>query len=169
MAASIGAIVPDAMMFVFYAVEKLVLQSSEKQIWSERYFASAWQNIFDSFNSIPIVMIALGIAWWTNHRWSFVFLASMLIHFALDLPLHHDDGHRHFFPFWDWRFASPISYWDPKHFGIPAAIGEVVLSGIAWLAVFPTEKRFWARAMLIAMLGLELLMLAGLLVFVFYA
>ena len=43
--------------------------------------------------------------------------ASMLLHVAGDLPFHHDDGHRHFFPFSDWRFESPISYWDRDHYG----------------------------------------------------
>jgi hypothetical protein len=36
---------------------------------------------------------------------------------SLVLPLHHDDGHRHLFPLLDWRFESPISYWDPAHYG----------------------------------------------------
>lgn len=42
---------------------------------------------------------------------------SMLIHCLCDLPLHHDDGHRHFFPLSDFRFESPVSYWDPAHYG----------------------------------------------------
>ena len=41
----------------------------------------------------------------------------MMLHAFGDLPVHHDDGHCHFFPFSEWRFASPVSYWDPHHYG----------------------------------------------------
>ncbi|MGI8738245.1 MAG: hypothetical protein ACR2KU_00935 [Gammaproteobacteria bacterium] len=59
----------------------------------------------------------------------------MGLHVLFDLPLHHDDAHRHFFPFSDWRFYSPVSYWDPAHYGdivsaceiLAVAVGSVVL------------------------------------------
>ncbi|WP_419857635.1 hypothetical protein [Candidatus Palauibacter irciniicola] len=56
-----------------------------------------------------------------------LFVASMILHALGDLPLHREDAHRHFFPFSDWRFTSPVSYWDPDHYGGYAAIGEVLL------------------------------------------
>ena len=49
----------------------------------------------------------------------------MLLHSLGDFPLHHDDAHRHFFPFSDWRFISPISYWDPAHYGNWASLLEI--------------------------------------------
>lgn len=165
-AAVLGAVVPDGMMFVFYAVEKFIFQSTEREIWSQRYFTAGWQDIFDVFNSVPIVILGLAIAWRLGNRWTFVFLASMLIHFVLDLPLHHDDGHRHFFPLSDWRFESPVSYWDPKHFGIPMSVFEVVLSSIAAYFILRREQRSWPRAFLVLMMALEVMMLAGLWYFV---
>ena len=42
----------------------------------------------------------------------------MFLHLLCDLAVHNDDAHRHFLPFTNWRFISPISYWDPKHYGI---------------------------------------------------
>ena len=125
--AMIGAILPDAPMFAFYVVEKFLLGSSEREIWSTRYFLDQWQDFFDVFNSIPIVLIGILVAWKVGHRGWMILLASMLIHIAADLPLHHDDGHRHFWPLSDWRFASPVSYWDPNHYGRPAAALEIVL------------------------------------------
>jgi hypothetical protein len=125
--AVIGALLPDAPMFVFYAVEKLVLRSSEEEIWNTRYFLAGWQDFFDLFNSVPIVAIGLFVAWKTNHRTWFVMCLSMLLHIACDLPLHHDDGHRHVWPLSEWRFESPVSYWDANHFGRPAAIAEMTL------------------------------------------
>jgi hypothetical protein len=127
MPAMVGAILPDAPMFVFYAVEKFLLGSSEREIWTTRYFLESWQNFFDLFNSVPIVLIGMLVAWKVGHRGWMILLASMLLHIAADLPLHHDDGHRHFWPLSDWRFESPVSYWDPNHFGRPAAVLEVAL------------------------------------------
>lgn len=157
--AVIGAVLPDAPMFVFYAVEKLVIGSSEREIWTTRYFLPAWQDFFDLFNSIPIVLAGLWICWQRSRRpnagaesgsprsahqeswarraakklglggakaWTILF-ASMLLHMLADLPLHHDDGHRHFWPISNWRFESPVSYWDPNHYGLYAGAAELVL------------------------------------------
>ena len=126
-AAVLGAIVPDAPMYVFYAVEKLVVGSSEREIWTTRYFMPGWQDFFDLFNSAPIVALGALVTWWTRQRGWYVFFLSMLLHIACDLPLHHDDGHRHFWPLTDWRFESPVSYWDVNHFGRAAATAELVL------------------------------------------
>jgi len=43
--------------------------------------------------------------------------ASAILHGLEDLPLHNDDAHRHFFPFSNWRFQSPFSYWDSDYYG----------------------------------------------------
>jgi hypothetical protein len=58
----------------------------------------------------------------------------MLLHSLGDLPLHHDDAHRHFFPFLDWRFSSPVSYWDPEHHGQWVSLIE--FSGVLAASVF---------------------------------
>ena len=50
------------------------------------------------------------------------------MHCALDFLTHHDDGHHHFYPLSDFAFESPISYWDPGHYGrIVAPIEQVVI------------------------------------------
>ncbi len=130
-----GAVVPDAPMFLFYFVERAVLGSSEREIWSTRYFLPAWQDFFDLFNSLPIA----GVACWVSYRlgktgWG-IFFASMMLHIVCDLPVHHDDAHRHLWPLTDWRFESPVSYWDPNHFGIYAGVGELALFVVCY---------FWA-------------------------
>ena len=39
------------------------------------------------------------------------------LHSCVDILTHYDDGPLLFFPFnWRYRFASPISYWDPRHY-----------------------------------------------------
>ena len=51
------------------------------------------------------------------HLLSFAFGAGL--HSLADIPTHHADGPLLLFPFdWSYRFVSPISYWDPEHFGL---------------------------------------------------
>ena len=146
---ALGAVAPDAPMLVFYLWERLVRGVSEGRIWSERYFDPGWQVVFDIPSSIPLLALALCILLVLVGRrstagripsagvaatppparltaWA-LFVASMILHALGDLPLHREDAHRHFFPVSDWRFTSPVSYWDPDHYGGYAAVGEVVL------------------------------------------
>jgi len=107
---SIGALLPDAPMFVLYFVERVIFETPNQIIWREAYFDPGWQNFIDSFNSIPLVALVFAVAWKYENQFVKLLCLSMLLHFAMDLPLHHDDGHRHLFPFLQWRFASGISY-----------------------------------------------------------
>ena len=130
----VGSILPDAPMFVFYAWQKL-LGVPEQLIWREKYYDPSWQGFFDVFNSLPLIILLGVLARVLGWRWIMWLAAAMALHVLFDLPLHHDDAHRHFFPFSDWRFESPISYWDPAHYGRISAIAEVAMSGFAtaWL------------------------------------
>jgi len=129
-----GSLLPDAPMLAFYGWQRL-LGTPERTIWRERYFEPAWQAFFDLFNSLPLI----AAAWLAGHlagwRWLPWMAAGMALHVGLDLPLHHDDAHRHFWPLSDWRFHSPVSYWDPAHFGRQMALTEMGACGFAaaWL------------------------------------
>ena len=142
-----GAVLPDATMFLFYGYQKYV-GSSEASIWGELYFLDHWQYFFDVFNSFPIALVLLLIAWRCKSRWAQLLLLSAMLHMACDLPLHHDDGHRHFVPLSNWRFASPISYWDPQRYGWIVAPIELVGSVAALVLVLrsgttQTQKVAW--------------------------
>ena len=104
-------------MFGFYAYQKLWAGTSEGDIWDTKYFEPNWQLFFDLFNSIPIAIALIVVCYACGFRFGLLIAASALVHMLCDFPLHHDDAHRHFLPLSNWRFASPISYWDPKHFG----------------------------------------------------
>jgi len=131
----VGAVLPDMAMVVFYGIQKFVLGTPESIIWSEKYYNPQWQGIFDAFNSIPLIMLALLGAYAARLHYLSALLVSMLIHSLCDLPVHHDDGHRHFFPLSDWRFESPVSYWDPAHHGNAFLMFEIalVVLGTVWL------------------------------------
>jgi len=122
-----GALLPDLPMFGFYFFERVVLGKSERLIWSETYFEPAWQAFFDTFNSFPLIGLGALIAWRMGRTGWLVLFVSMGLHCLADLPVHHDDAHAHFFPLTNWHFRSPVSYWDPRHFGIWMSLAEVLL------------------------------------------
>ncbi|MCP4390020.1 MAG: hypothetical protein GY802_17130 [Gammaproteobacteria bacterium] len=74
----------------------------------------------------------------------------MLLHIFGDLPLHHDDAHRRFFPLLERRFESPVSYWDPAHHGQWASafefIGVLAASAFMYWRLAPLRR--WVIAIL---------------------
>ena len=115
-------------MFVFYAYQRGWLATPERAIWSQVYFLPEWQAFFDAFNSLPLIALAALVAWRTGQAAVLACLASMALHCLADLALHHEDAHGHFFPFSDWRFRSPVSYWDPRRYGMIFGAFELAAS-----------------------------------------
>ena len=131
-----GAVVPDLVLIIFYGWHRF-LGTPEQQIWSSEYYDPLWQAWIDSFNSIPIFILAILICAKLGKPILVALFASLLLHTFGDMPLHHDDAHRHFFPFSDWRFEIPLPYWDPAHHGNQVALAEfiavMVASVFLWL------------------------------------
>jgi hypothetical protein len=134
-----GALLPDLPMLGFFLWERLALGTPGQVIWDERYFDPAWQAVFDLFNSVPLAALGLGAALVLRRTGPALLFGSVLLHCLLDLPLHREDGHRHFLPLSDWRFMSPVSYWDPAHQG---ALG----AGLETLALCGACAVLWRRA-----------------------
>ncbi len=163
--ALIGAALPDLPMFIFFAVEAFILRHPQRLIWGERYFLSGWQNLFDIFNSIPLFLILLGIGYWRKSNPLIICSLSLLLHAAGDFFLHQDDGHRHFFPLLQYRFHSPVSYWDPSyHGGIVSAIEILVTIG-ASVYLFPRLQSRFIKGALVFINLVSMLMYIG---FIFF-
>lgn len=146
-----GALLPDLPMFVFYAWQHLVAGRTEVQIWAQTYYEPGWQNAFDLFNSIPLIALLGGIGVVLRRPWVQALALSMLLHCLFDLALHNDDAHRHFFPFSDWRFASPVSYWDPRFYGhYFLAVESSIVLGAA-LAILRARRERWLRGTALAL------------------
>ena len=151
----IGSLLPDVPMFIFYFVERFVLATPMPTIWRVSYFEPGWQAFIDTFNSVPFMLMALWVAWRLRNQFMILLMLSMLLHVACDLPLHHDDGHRHLFPFLDWRFESPVSYWDPRYFGrIASGIEALLVLACCWVLYIRHVHR-WTRVSIGAVAGLQ--------------
>ncbi|MDY6783360.1 MAG: hypothetical protein SW833_12595 [Cyanobacteriota bacterium] len=148
-AIALGAIVPDFPIFVFYFVAKVILHLPERQIWSQAYYQPFWQTGVALFHSIPLAAIALCLCLYGGWKPGAIFFGSAIFHSLLDLPVHNDDAHRHFFPFSNYRFISPFSYWDPNHYGrIVAAIELLLVLGVTPV-VFALLKTWPSKILLI--------------------
>lgn len=147
-AALCGGLLPDASIYVMYGVAKLQAVP-EAEIWSRLYFTPFWHAWIAATNSVPIygALLIAGLA--RGWEAAAVFALAALSHIAFDLPLHREDAHPHFWPVSDWTFVSPVSYWDPNHYGYWSAAFEVALA-LALVAVL--WRRFaagWVRALLL--------------------
>lgn len=132
----VGGVAPDVPIFILYAWATWVARIPEAVIWSHTYYQPGWQTAVDAAHSVPIAgLIAVAGALRsrsaapTTRSWHPLTLlgASLTLHSALDLPVHHDDGHRHFWPLSAWRFDSPVSYWDPCCFGDVVSLVEIAV------------------------------------------
>jgi hypothetical protein len=145
-----GAVLPDIPMFVMYFWAKFVRRQPEAQIWTETYFSSFWLNITHTFHSIPLFLICILIMHYFGYWQVEIILLSSLLHCFGDFPVHNDDAHRHFLPFSNYRFISPISYWDIKHHGKIVSFLEKLLVLIASLYTFPLQQSWVSKGLIIA-------------------
>ena len=101
------------------------------------------------------MLLAMLFCWKTHRLILFALFTSMLLHALGDLPLHHDDAHRHFFPFLDWRFSSPISYWNPDFHGHWVSLIEAIAVIAASVLLYLRNPCFrpWVVSIAVAYLG----------------
>jgi len=159
-----GALIPDASIFILFAYASLT-GIPGSTLWNHTYWTEPWQSLGMIGNSAPLYLVFLAISLWlaapkdTRPRWQSLpalFCLAALVHLATDFPVHHDDALIHFWPLSQWRFHSPISYWDDDHYGNIFAIFEALL-GIALMALlFRRFKALWVRICLALGVGLYL-------------
>jgi len=143
----VGSLLPDLAIFLWAPYQMIVNDVSGDEMWSELYFAAPMQNLIAWFNSIPIYGALALIGFLARSKlWGkllLVFALAALIHIAGDMPVHADDAYRHFWPISDWRFYSPLSYWDVDHHAgwigkvdVAIALGSIA---VLWQR-FPTRR-----------------------------
>ena len=151
-AAFAGALIPDLSLYLMAGWHLRVLGTSPDVVFGQLYFSDDWQSIFRIDNSIILWGIMFAIGAMLRAPVIIALCGAALLHLGADFLLHNDDGRAHFWPLSNWIFQSPVSYWDPDHYGNILSAVEVALSllccGILW-------QRFTGRVMrgLIVLLG----------------
>ncbi len=153
----IGALLPDIAIFGLFAWA-MVAGIPQNELWGRIYFSQPMLTLTAIGNSSPLYGAIALLGWfWAKARGgddipalpalSVLGLAA-LTHLAGDLPVHVDDAHPHFWPLTDWRFRSPVSYWDNNHHGRAFGVFEAAL-GIALASIlFMRFKGLWVRGLL---------------------
>lgn len=150
----LGAIAPDLPILTLYLRERL-RGTTEETIWSVCYHRPVWLGIIHGAHSIPLSAIGIALGWLFGLPALGVFFASVLLHALCDFPLHAIDAHRHFLPFSQYRYVSPLSYWDVRyHAREVAAVESLLMLGSSCYFVYSHLARWPAFARPLAIVAL---------------
>jgi hypothetical protein len=149
----VGAFIPDLAIFALagWAFSTGIPQQT---LWRETYYEPGWQAAIVIGNSLPLYLALLGAALVlssnSRHFWRPValFAFAAISHIAGDLPFHHDDAHAHFWPVTEWRFISPLSYWDSAHHAGIVRPVEAILGIALAILLMRRFRAMWVRLML---------------------
>ena len=156
-AAVSGGLLPDLPIFLMFLWSKIV-GAPEIEVWEKWYFNPPWGTWIDALHSIPLywLLVVAGILlvkWGGRLTKSgvilVIFAISAITHAMGDFFLHATDGHAHFWPLSDWRYSSPVSYWDPQYYGQYFSILEIVMGLGLCYVLFRRFHAQWVRAVLL--------------------
>lgn len=144
----VGALLPDIWIYGFFLWASVIQGLPGEVIWTETYWTEPWQTIGAVLNSLPLsgLIVLAGAA--LRQTWLLLLGLAMVSHIALDLPLHGDDAHRHVWPITDWRFISPVSYWNPDENGRWGILVEFAVVSVGSAALWFRFPRLWLRILL---------------------
>lgn len=126
-AAVLGGLAPDLSLYLMSGYAISIMGISPEVVFRDLYFSDAWQQVFAIDNSFILWGLALLVAMRMRVTWAVAFCGAALLHIALDFPLHAEDARMHFWPLTDWKFISPISYWDTSQGGAIVGVLEMLL------------------------------------------
>jgi hypothetical protein len=150
-AGALGGIMPDIPMLAIVAFLKLN-GVSDMLIFGALYWQPWWQitnaiahNFFlwSALAAFTFLMKSRAVLGRLD-RWSIAlaFSASGLLHTIIDFLVHREDAHMQFWPLTNWKFVSPVSYWDRAHYGQYVMVFEILL-GLALAALLLVRFRNW--------------------------
>lgn len=156
-AALAGAIIPDLSLYLMAGAHLIVLGTDPQIVFGQLYYSAAWQSIFRIDNSMILWGIALVLGIMARSQVVIALCGAALLHLVLDFAFHHNDGRAHFWPISNWIFESPLSYWDPSHYGNLVGPIEVLASLACCIVLWRRFVGKWMRIFIVALAGMEAL------------
>jgi len=159
--AVLGGLLPDLSLYLLVFYSLAIRGDTPQTVFDEYYFSAEWQQIFSIDNSFFVWALVIAVGLYCKREWVWVLGAACVLHLLGDFPLHHDDGRAHFWPFSDWVYQSPFSYWDVNHHARIIAPIEGVICLLLYGYLFWKFDTGRARSVLLGCLLVPLL-IAGL-------
>ena len=151
-----GSVIPDSFIYVGWLVLTYVYKIPKETIWDEVYFDEPMQTIASLFNSVPLYVAILGIGFYFRKTiWGMAMMffgLAALSHIALDFPVHNHDAYAHFQPFTDWKFISPISYYERHLHGNMVGLVDAGLAIGASVVLWRRFDQKWVHGILALMI-----------------
>jgi hypothetical protein len=144
----VGSILPDIPTFLFFPL-MLALGKSGREIWDVTYFEQSWQVLWSVSHSLwiwPLCLLVSIVSKWKKLQY---FFGSMILHIIVDFCVHASDAYSHFWPFNNWRFYSPISYYEPSHYGDVVSFLESIMFVICSYFVYQRIESKMIRAVIL--------------------
>jgi hypothetical protein len=163
----LGGFTPDASIFIMVAYSRFA-DVAGASLWSRAgglYWQEPWQFFSAVSNSIPmwILFCAVGFAIFKKSTSLksvglavLIFSSATLVHVMVDFLTHASDAHVHFWPLTDWRFHSPVSYYERAFYGRIVGLFEVAM-GLGIIVYLVTRFKYWPVRILAVLLGLPYL------------
>jgi hypothetical protein len=158
-AGALGGVIPDLPMILIVIVLKLSGVPGHT-IFDDLY----WQNWWQVTNAIGhnvwlwgglvitgLVMrdrLSASVRSFDNWTTISLFAGSALFHTAIDFLCHREDAHMSFWPVTRWKFMSPVSYYDPAHYGMWFSLFEATLGVCLMVILFRQFKSSILRGIL---------------------
>ena len=140
-----GSIAPDLALFSFTFWYVVVDRTVGHQIWNVLFYMPFWNNIFSFSHSLWFLPLMAILFWRLKLSVPAYFFISASMHALVDFFLHVEDAYRHFWPFWKYKFISPVSYWDPNYYGNYFGILELLVTGISVVWLFKNSEKRWVK------------------------
>lgn len=138
----LGGVLPDLPVYVLFFVEAILLGTSQAIIWNERYFASAWTPWIEASHSFVLWGGVALFGYVLGRKLLAYFGLAGVLHAVIDFCVHVEDAYPHFWPLSDWRFESPVSYWDPAHFGnVVGTVDIMIVLGLLYFLYKASTRR----------------------------
>lgn len=142
----LGSVAPDIPLWLlstggiiyYHLILGWSTQAAFHLMFDTLYFHNPfWLACHNLLHAPILLFLGIAVAWKKRRnigspsRFLFWFLLACLFHSCVDILTHADDGPLVFFPLnWTTRFHSPVSYWDPRHYGREFSRFETILDSL---------------------------------------
>jgi len=159
--ALLGGFIPDVSLYLMAGISIFLLNISPRIVFGEMYFSNSWQLVFSIDNSFVLWGLLFAVSLKTRSAFFIALTGSALLHLVTDFALHHDDARAHFWPLSQWKFESPLSYWDSSHHSFYVIPVEGIVTAIATFYLVSGKLHHAIKAGLILLFIAELYTLSS--------